>query len=150
MKPDNGMSVIVKTVTCWVNSFIFLFGLYIMLYGHLTPGGGFPGGVIIACSFILITLAAGKDFSLRLLSLRDTSIVDSFSVLVFLLFGFLGIYYGGFFFRNFLPAGTPFRLASSGTIVLSNLAIGFKVGAAIFAMFMHLSLFRIEESEEDE
>ncbi len=149
MKPDKGMSRIVKTVTCWVNSFIFLFGLYIMLFGHITPGGGFPGGVIISCSFILITLAAGKDFSLKLLSLQDTTVVDSLCVFFFLLLGFLGIFYGGYFFNNFLPGGTPFRLASSGTIVLSNVLIGLKVGAAIFAMFMHLSLFRIEETAEE-
>ncbi len=150
MKPDQGMSLIVKTVTCWINSFIFLFGIYVMLFGHITPGGGFPGGVIIACSFILITLAAGKEFALKLFSLDDASVVDSFSIFLFLFIGFLGLILGNYFLQNFMAAGEPFRLPSAGTIVLNNVAIGLKVGAAIFAMFMYLSLFRLDEGEETE
>ena len=52
-----GMTLIVKTVTRWVKVFIFLFGVYIVITGHLGPGGGFAGGLIIACSYILLTLA---------------------------------------------------------------------------------------------
>ncbi len=55
--PKEGMSLIVKTVNRWLKGFILLFGIYLVLYGHLTPGGGFPGGVVIACAFMLITLA---------------------------------------------------------------------------------------------
>ena len=43
-----GMTVIVKTIASWVKVLIFLFGLYIIIFGHLTPGGGFSGGVILA------------------------------------------------------------------------------------------------------
>ena len=39
-----GMTIIVKTITSWVKMLIFLFGIYIILFGHLTPGGGFAGG----------------------------------------------------------------------------------------------------------
>ncbi len=49
-----GMSMIVKTVTRWLKGPILLFGIYIVLYGHITPGGGFGGGVIIASAFILV------------------------------------------------------------------------------------------------
>ncbi len=144
------MSPIVQTVTRWINSFIFIFGLYVMLYGHVTPGGGFPGGVIIACSFILITLAAGKEFTFRLFSLKQASVVDSLSILLFLIIGFLGMVFGNYFFANFLPPGEAFRLQSGGTIVFSNVVIGFKVSAAIFAMFLYLSLFRLEEGAGEE
>ncbi len=149
MKPEHGMSVIVKTVTRWLVGFIFLFGLYVALYGHISPGGGFPGGVIIACTFILITLAAGKEFSLRILSLDSTSMLDSLGAFLFLFIGLCGITYGGVFLANFLPLGTPFHLDSAGTIVFSNLAIGIKVGAAVFAAFMLLSMFRPEEDIEE-
>jgi hypothetical protein len=66
----NGMTVIVKTVTRWLKVFIFLYGIYIIITGHLAPGGGFAGGVIIACSYMLLTLAYGKEFTLKRLSLR--------------------------------------------------------------------------------
>jgi len=58
-----GMTVIVKTVSSWVKVLIFLFGIYIVLFGHLTPGGGFAGGVILACSYVLLLLAYGREFT---------------------------------------------------------------------------------------
>ena len=57
-----GMTVIVKTVSSWVKVLIFLFGIYIILFGHLTPGGGFAGGVILASSYVLLMLAFGREF----------------------------------------------------------------------------------------
>ena len=59
MTPDRrpeGMGIIVKTVARWLKGFILLYGIYLVLYGHLTPGGGFAGGVVIACAFILLTM----------------------------------------------------------------------------------------------
>ncbi len=58
-----GMTVIVKTISSWVKVLIFLFGIYIILFGHLTPGGGFAGGVILASSYVLLMLAFGKEFA---------------------------------------------------------------------------------------
>ena len=57
-----GMSLIVKSVTRLVTAFIVIFGVYLVLYGHLTPGGGFPGGVVLACALILVTLSFGRAF----------------------------------------------------------------------------------------
>ncbi len=51
----SGMSLIVKTVTGLVVCFIMLFGIYIILHGHLSPGGGFAGGVMVALSFVLLS-----------------------------------------------------------------------------------------------
>ncbi len=65
-----GMGVTVKTVTRWLKGPILLFGIYLVLYGHITPGGGFGGGVVIASAFILITLASGERTALRLFSAR--------------------------------------------------------------------------------
>jgi len=63
-----GMSVIVKTVTRWLKGPILLFGIYLVLYGHITPGGGFGGGIVIASAFILITLAMGQVSGLQIFS----------------------------------------------------------------------------------
>ena len=56
-----GMSIIVKKVTQLVAGLIFTYGIYIILHGHLTPGGGFAGGAIIAGAFILLILAFGSS-----------------------------------------------------------------------------------------
>lgn len=65
---EPGMSVIVKTVTRLTLAFIVLFGIYVALHGHISPGGGFAGGVIVALSFAHIMLAFGKDAALKQLS----------------------------------------------------------------------------------
>lgn len=146
----SGMSSIVKTVTRWVSPFIFAFGIYIALTGHLTPGGGFPGGVIIAGCFILITLAHGKYTTFGLFNLKSSSITDSLATLSFLCMGLLGYVFGGAFLTNFIHSGFPgnsFRLLSGGNMPIINLAIGFKVGASLFAVFVYLALFRAIEED---
>ena len=57
-----GMTVIVKKTTQLIAGMVFLYGIYVIIHGHLTPGGGFAGGVILAGSFILLILAFGSDF----------------------------------------------------------------------------------------
>ncbi|MBM3248432.1 MAG: hypothetical protein FJZ10_03295, partial [Candidatus Omnitrophica bacterium] len=74
---EAGMSLIVKRITKITVSLIFLFGVYIVLHGHLTPGGGFAGGVIIALSFIHLVLAFGKEVALKRLSESAVSIIES-------------------------------------------------------------------------
>ncbi len=143
---SNGMSLIVKTITRWVKGFIFIFGIYIVLYGHLTPGGGFAGGVIISCAFILITLAFGKEVALDRLNRTIASELDSLGALLFLFVAWSGIYLGGVFFINYiqkLMPGKMFALLSAGTIPIYNIAIGLKVFSSLFMVFIILSVVRV-------
>lgn len=147
---NSGMTIIVKTVTSWVKGLIILFGLYIILFGHLTPGGGFSGGVIIASAYILLTLAFGKDGSLKNLKENIAREMDSIGALLFLIIAALGIFIGGTFFINFIHQfhpGENFRFLSSGTIPLCNIAIGIKVSMGLFIIFIMLSLFKVKEKK---
>lgn len=146
---ETGMSLIVKRITRITVSLIFLFGVYIVLHGHLTPGGGFAGGVIIALSFIHLVLAFGKDVALKRITQATVSIVESFGGLMFLGIALLGLA-GGYFFLNVLAKGKPFDLFSSGIIILCNIAIFFKVGAGLFAIFLALAIFRLPVKEKGE
>jgi len=138
--PEAGMSSIVKTIVRFVMGIVVIFGAYIVLYGHLTPGGGFAGGVILASSYIMLTLAFGRDLALRKMSDTAASILDNSGALMFLVIGLIG-YTGGYFFLNFLGKGERFALFSAGSIPLSNIAIGIKVTASVFAVFVALSIF---------
>jgi multisubunit Na+/H+ antiporter MnhB subunit len=145
-----GMSVIVKTIASWVKVLIILFGIYIVLFGHLTPGGGFAGGVILASSYVLLMLAFGKDFVHENLPLSLGSKLDSVGAILFISIAILGVVFGGVFFKNFLiDYGQKFNLISAGTIPLSNLAIGLKVGASLYLVIFLLSAFRRDESEDE-
>jgi multicomponent Na+:H+ antiporter subunit B len=148
-----GMSPIVKTVSNWVKGFILLFGIYIVLYGHLTPGGGFGGGVIIAMAFVLMTLCCGKHEALKRLPLGVAGEMDSVGALMFLVIALLGLSagLGGTFFTNYIAKanpGTPFRLLSGGTILLSNIAIALKVATSLFMVFILLVLLRVIYKDE--
>ena len=142
-----GMTVIVKTITSWVKILIILFGIYIILFGHLTPGGGFAGGVILAASYVLIMLAFGREFVQKDLPLSLDSKLDCLGAFAFVMIAILGFVFGGTFFYNFLSKyGQQFKLISSGTIPLSNIAIGLKVGASLFLVIFILSTFRRDTS----
>ncbi|MDD5064875.1 MAG: MnhB domain-containing protein [Phycisphaerae bacterium] len=142
-----GMTVIVKTVASWVKVLIFLFGIYIVIFGHLTPGGGFAGGVILASSYVLLMLAYGREFAEENLSLPLASKLDCVGAFLFALIAILGFVFGGVFFVNFLVGySQPLRLISAGTIPLSNIAIGLKVGASLFLIILTLSIFRPDVS----
>ncbi|MBN1913712.1 MAG: hypothetical protein JW788_04860 [Candidatus Omnitrophica bacterium] len=146
---EQGMSLIVKRITRITVSLIFLFGVYIMLHGHLTPGGGFAGGVIIALSFIHVVLAFGKKESLKMLNDNVVSFFESLGGLLFLGIALSGLI-GGYFFLNVLPKGKPFDLFSSGTIILSNIAIFLKVGVGLFAIFIALAILRVPRDDKEE
>jgi len=140
-------SVVVRTVTNWIAAFIFLYGLYIVAYGHLTPGGGFPGGVILSCAFVLLVLARGKDGAERIFPYRVAKSLDSAGALVFLglaLLGLMSIW--GTFFVNFVQKATPGepgRLFNAGIIPLCNIAIATKVCASLFLVMVVFSVLRV-------
>jgi len=151
-KSRPGMSMIVRTVTRWLKGPILLFGIYIVLYGHITPGGGFGGGVIIACAFILIMLALGGQSGLGVFSQRADSRLDSVGLLVFLVVGWLGTYWAsGYFFANFIdtPEEAWFTLFSGGTMPVMNVALGLKVASALFLVFTVLTALKIGGGEGD-
>ncbi|MGI9321750.1 MAG: MnhB domain-containing protein [Thiogranum sp.] len=141
-----GMSMIVRTVTRWLKGPILLFGIYIVLYGHITPGGGFGGGVIIASAFILIILARGEQEGLGVFSKGAASRLDSVGLLIFLAVGWLGSWMAsGYFFENLAatPEQARFTLFSAGSMPLMNLALGLKVASALFLVFTVLTALHI-------
>ncbi len=136
-----GMTVIVKTISSWVKVLIVLFGIYIILFGHLTPGGGFAGGVILASSYVLLMLAFGRELVQKNLPLKLSSKLDCIGAFAFGMIAILGFVFGGAFFVNFFSQyGEHFKLISAGTIPLSNIAIGLKVGASLFLVILSLSI----------
>ncbi len=146
---ETGMTVIVKTITRLTVGLILLYGIYIGLHGHIRPGGGFAGGVIIGLSFIHLMLAFGRETALKKLSQTGASILESLGGIMFLSIALIGLIGGGCFFLNFFAhKGRPFDLFSAGIIPLCNIAISLKVGAGLFAIFAALILFKGSDKDE--
>lgn len=141
-----GMTIIVKKVTQIICGITFLYGIYIIIHGHLTPGGGFAGGTIIAGAFILLILAFGSEFLKLKKEESGSSITESSGILAFLVIAVLGIMIGGagIFFVNFLPKGEIGRLISAGVIPLYNIAVGMEVSAALLTIFLALLIYKDE------
>jgi len=143
---NKGMSEIVKTISKIVSPFIIIFGISVIFYGHLTPGGGFPGGVIISASFVILLLAYGKEKILSKLSLYKSDILHDIGALMFLSVALAG-FIGGTFFLNIFDKGKLFSLWSGGNLIFSNIAIGLKVGTSLFLGIILLSMVRIVYKE---
>lgn len=146
--PKKGMTLIVKTITRLTVGLILLYGIYILLHGHVSPGGGFAGGVIVALSFIHLMLAFGKETALNKMSKAQASFFESIGAIMFLTIAILG-FTGGYFFTNFFAnKGEPFKLFSAGIIPLCNIAISLKVGAGLFSIFVILVLLKFTTGEK--
>jgi multicomponent Na+:H+ antiporter subunit B len=149
---------VVRTVARFLAPFVLLYGVYLIAYGHLTPGGGFPGGVTIAGGFMMLVLALGKAEGEKALPRRAAGILDSVGALSFLALAALGLWVGGLFFLNFIQRGHPGRpheLVNAGIIPLANAAIALKVATSFAAVFALLAASRFPgtgrfESEEEE
>jgi len=137
----SGMSLIVKRITNIVSGFIFMYGIYIILHGHLTPGGGFAGGVIIAGSLILRILAFGSSAEKEKELSRRVPRLMSIGLLIFWGSAFAGLLIASVFFLNapIFGLGKPFHLLSAGLIPICNIGIGINVAAGLFSIFLALA-----------
>ncbi|MFH1942120.1 MAG: MnhB domain-containing protein [bacterium] len=144
----SGMTLIVRRITQLMAPSIFLLGIYVILHGHLTPGGGFAGGVLIAGCFVLIVLAYGSDEVKSEARKWRATFSESFGIFLFWFLAVLGLIQGTYFFTNFIAKtspGQPYHLFSAGIIPLCNIAIGIEVGAALFAIFITLVVLKVGE-----
>lgn len=135
---ETGMTLIVKTVTRLTVGLILLYGIYLVFNGHLSPGGGFAGGVIIALSFINIMLAFGKDAALKKFSITSAQLMASAGALIFLSVAAAGFIDGRFFSNFFFKNRMPLNILSEGNIPLYEMAISLIVGGGLFAIFAAL------------
>ncbi|MFO7891055.1 MAG: Na(+)/H(+) antiporter subunit B [bacterium] len=128
-------SLILNTGCRFLFPLILLFGSYIFIHGHLTPGGGFQGGAVVASAFVLVYLGCrGKR-----INEAGSKIAESLGGLTFVVLGLVGLAVGGqYFLSNFLPKGEFNTLFSAGIIPIIYVAIGFKVGSELSAIIDQL------------
>jgi multicomponent Na+:H+ antiporter subunit B len=110
---------------------MLVLGLYIVVHGALTPGGGFQGGVILAGALLLV-YAAGQVMALQ--RLRPVSLVevaDAAGAAAYILVAVAGLVFGAAAMDNVLPTGTTGSLLSGGTVPVLSVAVGVEVTAAV-------------------
>jgi len=154
----NGMTKIVKTIAGISFPFIVIYGLYVIAHGHLTPGGGFQGGAVVASGLALILVAYGSQWTAKKIKEHDLSLLESVGAIGFITVAFLGIFFGGMFFSNFIvgtdllfggiPLAGAADINTGGTLPLMNFAVGLKVIAGLFGIVFIMAL-AISKKEEN-
>lgn len=148
----SGMSKIVKTMVSVLFPFAMIYGFYVIAHGHLTPGGGFQGGAVVASTCIMILVAFGSVWTMKKIKEKQLSILESVGAISFVAFAFLGLIIlldnSGVFFKNvFANQGYLFgqtvahgttvaNINTAGIIPLMNFAVGLKVIAGLFAIVL--------------
>jgi multicomponent Na+:H+ antiporter subunit B len=109
---------------------LILIGIYIVVHGQLTPGGGFQGGAILAAGPLALFLA-GRHLRTRLSAPHTVlEIGEAAGAAGFTLVGLAGLIFAGVLFKSFLPLGIPGHLLSGGQIDVASVAVGIEVAGA--------------------
>jgi len=140
------MSKIVKTIAGITLPFIMIYGLYIIAHGHLTPGGGFQGGAVVASGLAMIVVAYGSIWTMERIKEKRLSSIESIGALAFIGLAFIGLTFGVAFFSNYFlgQENIPFagigeglsNINTAGVIPLMNFAVGLKVIVGLFAIVL--------------
>ncbi|AFG38357.1 hydrogen gas-evolving membrane-bound hydrogenase subunit E [Spirochaeta africana] len=151
-QPDRIMTLLSRRAIAYLLPLFFLFPVYVILNGHLSPGGGFQGGVSLAVLVILLHVVFGNDFTAQRLPMRLLGITEYLSALAFASVGLVGIALGSTYLANAaagLPLGRPGELLSAGIIPLLNVIVGCKVAAGLSSIFYALAGHTAEDTAED-
>jgi multicomponent Na+:H+ antiporter subunit B len=144
----NPLSVVVRTICDVFAWFLGIFGIYIIIHGHLTPGGGFQGGAVVATMIAFLLVSHGGRKVIAFAKHSFYSSLETVGLLLFICAGFFGI--TTTFFYNFLAGRGGFLgsvvetgsnsgvLNSAGTISLMNMAVGLEVigGLSLIVLYM--------------
>ena len=141
---EPGMSLIVKTVTRLTVGLILIYGMYIVMRGHISPGGGFAGGVIIALSFTHLMLAFGKQAVLEKINEARGILIAGFCGILFLCIAARSFFYGGY--RALSQAHNS--LFAGGSALWLDITISVAAGVELFVIFLALVLFTSLKEKE--
>ena len=136
-EPKN--DAILQVIAMVLCPIIFIFGIYVILNGHLGPGGGFSGGAIMGAGLILYVSAFGFKSTQRFF---NEEVYKVAKITALCMYGLIGSYFyftGGNGIENHIPLGIPGHILSSGIILPINICVGLEVACTMYAFY---ALFR--------
>ena len=121
---------------------ILMFGIYIVLNGHLSPGGGFSGGAIIGAGLILYNLAFGDRSTAKFFNFTIYKRIIIAALSFYALSKTYSFFTGANHIESIIPKGIAGNILSSGLILPLNICVGIVVACTMFGFY---SLFDREE-----
>lgn len=119
--------------------FVALLGVYVVLNGHLSPGGGFSGGAIIGAALMIYVTAFGFASIRRFFTYKTYQYTVLVALLTYAASKCYSFYTGANGLHSVIPLGTPGAILSSGLILVLNICVGFIVACTMYAFY---ALFR--------
>lgn len=155
MKFKSGISeknIIMKCGADMMLPFAVVFGIYIILFGTVSPGGGFQGGVMVAAAAILLYLGYGYKTATSAINTEVLRVGEALGATLYVILGLCGLFLGANFCRNiFFDNGAVGDLISAGTITFMGYSVGFKVLTGVgFLLLLMMSLLAPESDDEEE
>lgn len=115
---------------------IAIFGIYVVLNGHLSPGGGFSGGAIIGAALILYQNAFGFKKAGKLFNEKTYKIISSCALATYCLCKMYSFFTGANHLESHIPLGTPGNIISSGLILILNICVGMVVSCTMYTFYV--------------
>lgn len=123
-----------NTVKC-LFPFIAMFGIYILLAGHIGPGGGFSGGALLGAAMILLSFAYGDRKTNVIFTEKVFKATSCAALCFYSLSKTYSFYTGANGIESIIPKGTPGAILSSGLILPLNIAVGLVVACTMFGFY---------------
>ena len=136
-EPKNDL--ILQRIASFLVPLILLFGVYIIMNGHISPGGGFSGGAVMGAGLILYLNAFGFRKTERFFTFRTFKVVSLCALSFYAVSKAYSFFTGANHLSSFITPGTPGRLFSAGLIPYLNIAVGLVVCCTMYAFY---TLFR--------
>ncbi len=133
-EPKN--DVILQTVAGFLVPIIMIFGIYVILNGHLSPGGGFSGGAIIGAGLILYLNAFGFEKAERFFTEKTYKWISFFALTTYCLCKAYSFFCGANHLDSHIPLGTPGAILSSGLILILNICVGLVVACTMYTFYV--------------
>ena len=134
-EPKNDL--IIQKVSIILVPMLFVFGIYIILNGHLSPGGGFSGGAVIGSGLILYLNAYGFKKTERFFTAKTFRVISLTALIFYCLAKSYSFFTGANGLHSGIPLGTPGAILSSGLILPLNICVGLVVSCTMYAFYVH-------------
>jgi multisubunit Na+/H+ antiporter MnhB subunit len=128
---------IVRSVCKFLFPVIMVIGVYILLNGHLSPGGGFSGGAVLGAGLIIYAMVWGEEQASRIFSEKLIKIITLCSLGFYCLAKSYSFFTGANHLHSIISPGTPGRIFSAGLILPLNVAVGFVVCCTMYSFYMY-------------
>lgn len=129
--------LILQRATAFLVPVILLFGVYGLLNGHISPGGGFSGGAIMGAGLILYLNAYGFQKAQRFFTFTVFKAISACALSFYALSKAYSFFTGANHLPSFITPGTPGNLFSAGLIPYLNIAVGLVVCCTMYAFYTH-------------